>query len=100
MYRTSNAIGTTITAALFAAAIAAGAPLTSQALADACLSTDKIDGSDAGHAVKVMEAAGYMQPHGLKKGCDNYWYAQATKEGATVDVVLPPAGQPFTAHNS
>jgi len=41
-----------------------------------------------------------MKPHDLKKGCDNYWYDQATKDGQTVDVVLPPGGQPFTTHGS
>jgi hypothetical protein len=104
MHRTSTALraalGVAFAAALFAGAIGAGPRFASDARADACLPTDKIDASTADQAKKAMEAAGYMQPHDLKKGCDNYWYAKATKDGATVDVVLPPGGQPFTSHGS
>jgi hypothetical protein len=39
-------------------------------------------------------------PHDLKKSRNNDWYAQATKGGQTLDVVLPPGGQPFAAHDS
>jgi hypothetical protein len=96
MYRISSAFA----AALLAGALAVAPLTTTQARADACLPTDHIDGSTADQAMKTMEAAGYMNPHDLKKGCDNYWYAQATKDGQTVDVVLPPGGQPFTTHGS
>jgi hypothetical protein len=104
MYSTSTAFRTTLGVA-FAAALVAGVialtpRIASDARADACLATDKIDSSTAEQAMKTMEAAGYMRPHDLKKGCDNYWYGQATKEGTTVDVVLPSGGQPFTTHNS
>jgi hypothetical protein len=104
MYRTSTAfrasLGSAFALAVFAGAIALAPELARDARADSCLATDKIDGSTAEQAMKTMEAAGYMRPHDLKKGCDNFWYGQATKDGTTVDVVLPLGGQPFTAHNS
>ena len=104
MYGTSTVfrtrLGTAFALAFFAGVIAFAPCFASEARADSCLATDKIDGSTAEQAMKTMEAAGYMRPHGLKKGCDNYWYGQATKEGTAVDVVLPLGGQPFTTHNS
>jgi hypothetical protein len=104
MYETSTvfraSLGAAFALVLFAGVIAFAPRLTSDARADPCLATDKIDGSTAEQAMKTMEAAGYMRPHGLKKGCDNFWYGQATKEGMAVDVVLPLGGQPFTTHNS
>ena len=93
-------LGVAFAAALFVGAISTGSRMASDARADACLPTDKIDGSTADQAMKAMEAAGYMQPHDLNKGCDNFWYAKATKDGVAVDVVLPPGGQPFTTHGS
>ena len=95
MYRTSIAIA----AVLLAGGIAAGS-LPSGAKADACLPTDIIDGSTADQAVRKMQAAGFVQPHDLKKGCDNFWYAHADQNGMPVDVVLPPGGEPFVAHDS
>jgi len=100
MYPRSIVLGTAFAATLFAGAIAAGPWTASEARADACLPTDIIDGSTAGHAAMVMRDAGYMQPHDLNKGCDNYWYGRAIKDGTPVDVVLPPGGAPFTTHNS
>jgi len=77
------------------------APLTAtQARADACLSTDIIDGSTAAQAAAKMEAAGFRQPHDLSKGCDNFWYGRAMKDGQPVNVVLPIGGQPFVTHGS
>ena len=100
MYRKSITLGATFGASLFAALLAMCVPLSSVALAGACLPTDHIDSSTAVQTVKTMEAFGYTKPHDLKKGCDNYWYAKADKAGAMVDVVLPPGGKPFTAHDS
>ena len=95
-----NRISAALAAALLTGTLAA-APLTAtQARADACLSTDIIDGSTAAQAITKMEAAGYRQPHDLTKGCDNFWYARAMKDGQQVDVVLPLGGVPFVAHNS
>ncbi len=96
MYRTSVAF----VAILFAGLIATGPHMATEARADSCLPTDIIDGSTADQAAKAMKAAGYVQPHDLIKGCDNYWYAHATANGMPVDVVLPPRGQPFIAQDS
>jgi len=87
-------------AALIAGALSV-APLTAiQARADACLSTDIIDGSTAAQATAKMEAAGFRQPHDLSKGCDNFWYGRATENGQPVNVVLPVGGEPFVTHGS
>jgi hypothetical protein len=100
MYRTWVTSRTALAAALMAGILAVAPRFAPEAQAGNCLPTDHIDGSTWAETAKKMEAAGYMNPHDPKKGCDNYWYARATKDGATVDVVLPPGGQPFTAHNS
>ena len=97
MYRTSAVF---IAILLLTGVVAVGPRLTTEARADACLPTDIIDGSTADQAARKMEAAGFVQPHDLTKGCDNYWYAHATSNGVPVDVVLPPGGQPFIAHGS
>ena len=96
MYRTSIAL----VAAISAGVVVVGPRIVADARADSCLPTDYIDGSTADQAVKKMESSGYLQPHDLKKGCDNYWYAHAMKGGTPVDVVLPPEGEAFTAHDS
>ena len=100
MNRRSISLGATLGASTFAALLAMSVSPSSDASASACLPTDRIDGSTAAEAAKTMEAFGYLKPHDLKKGCDNYWYARAANDGATVDVVLPPGGKPFTAHDS
>ena len=100
MYPRSIVLGVAFAAALFAGAMDCGPWAASEARADACLPTDIIDGSTADHAAMVMRAAGHMQPHDLNKDCANYWFARATKDGTSVDVVLPPGGKPFTAHDS
>ena len=100
MYRTSRAFGAAFAAALFIGTIGAASQLVTDARASSCLPTDHIDGSTAAQTMQKMEAAGYIKPHDLRKGCDNYWYGRAMKGSAKVDVVLPPGGQPFTAHDS
>ena len=95
MYRASI----TLAAVLFAGAMAVGTHSVG-ARADSCLPTDVIDGSTAAQAAQKIQAAGFAQPQDLKKGCDNYWYAHAMQNGAPVDVVLPPGGEPFVAHDS
>jgi hypothetical protein len=100
MNRTWRASRAVFAAAFTAGILAVGLPLASEARAGECLPTDHIDNSTWAETAKKMEAAGYMNPHDPTKGCDNYWYARATKNGATVDVVLPPDGEPFTANNS
>jgi hypothetical protein len=61
-----------------------------------CSAGDRIDGSTADQAKHKIEAAGYSNVTGLQKGCDNYWHAVAMKGGASVGVVLSPAGEVMT----
>jgi Peptidase propeptide and YPEB domain len=61
-----------------------------------CSASDRIDGSTAAQAKSKIEAAGYDQVTGLKKGCDNYWHAIAMKDGASVGVVVSPTGEVMT----
>ena len=101
MNRASATSRIVLATTLAAGALAVGLRLAPDARAAGnCLPTDHIDGSTWAQTAKKMEAAGYMNPHDPMKGCDNYWYARASKDGTTVDVVLPPGGEPFTAHNS
>ena len=53
----------------------------------------KTDGSTAESAKKQFEAAGFHQVTSIKKGCDNFWHARATKDGTVGNVVLSPQGQ-------
>jgi hypothetical protein len=57
-----------------------------------CDASDKIDGSVAADAQKKMNAAGYQQVSGLKKGCDNFWHGMAIKDGVATHVSLSPQG--------
>ena len=57
-----------------------------------CEANDRIDGSSANDAQKKLNAAGYHQVNGLKKGCDNYWHGTATKDGVATHVSLAPHG--------
>lgn len=58
----------------------------------ACDPGERIDKSTAATAKKKIEAAGYRQPHGFKKGCDNFWHAEVIKDGVPLRVVLSPQG--------
>ena len=69
-----------------------GPHVLSPAQASECAANEHIDSSTADMAKKKIEASGYLQTHDLKKGCDNYWHGQATKDGALVNVSLSPAG--------
>ena len=82
-----------IAAGAFFLAIAAAAtpPLVSHAIAG-CEPGERVDASTADDARKKMMAAGYRDLHDFKKGCDNVWHAQGTKNGKTVNVVLLPNG--------
>jgi hypothetical protein len=78
-----------------AVAILAGTPLLSasaQQMRNNCAPEDKIDSSTMAQAKQKMEAAGYAQVHDLRKGCDNYWHAEAMKGGAEAYVALSPTG--------
>jgi hypothetical protein len=100
MIRNTSILASALAAALLVGGAALAPHFIGEARADSCLPTDIIDGSTAQDAAQKMEAAGFMQPHDFKKGCDNFWYAQAMKDGATVNVVLPPGGQPFASNGT
>jgi hypothetical protein len=59
----------------------------------ACDPGDRPDKSTADDAKKKIQAAGYRDVRDLKKGCDSFWHASATKDGAKVFVVLSPQGE-------
>jgi hypothetical protein len=71
----------------------------SEAQTSGCAAGDKIDKSSADMAKKAMTKAGYLQIHDLKKGCDNFWHGQATKDGQAVYILLSPQGQVGTEGN-
>jgi len=78
--------------ALFLALAAGATPkLVGHAIAG-CEPGVRVDSSTADDARKKMMAAGYRDLHDFKKGCDNAWHAQGTKDGKTVNVVLLPTG--------
>jgi hypothetical protein len=81
-------IGPALSVAL-ALAILAGMPDPAHA---ACDAGTKIDGSTAETATKLIEAAEFRQVQGLKKGCDSFWHATATKNGIVSKVSLSPQG--------
>jgi hypothetical protein len=82
----------------FAAALvaAAGSIGTAGGARAACAAGERIDKSTVTDARKAIQAAGYRQIRDLKKGCDNYWHGVATKDGATVNVVVSPKGEVMT----
>lgn len=77
--------------ALGALFLAVAPPLVNQARAG-CEPGVHIDSSTADDARKKMMAAGYTDVHDFKKGCDNVWHAQGSKNGKPVNVVLLPNG--------
>jgi hypothetical protein len=81
-------IGTLLSTAL-ALAMLAGVPDPAHA---ACDAGTKVDASTAETATKKLEAAEFRLIHGLKKGCDSFWHATATKNGIVSKVSLSPQG--------
>jgi hypothetical protein len=84
------------TAAMLAvAAILAGpsAVIGSGSALAACDPGDRLNGSTAADAKRMIERAGFTQVRILRKGCDNYWHAMASKEGYSGRVVLAPTGE-------
>lgn len=81
---------------LAALAAAAGTIGTAGSARAACEAGERIDKSTVADARKAIQAAGYRQVRDLKKGCDNYWHGVATKDGATVNVVVSPKGEVMT----
>jgi hypothetical protein len=58
----------------------------------ACEAGAKVDGSTAEAATKKLQAAEFRQIRDLKKGCDSFWHATATKNGIASKVSLSPQG--------
>jgi hypothetical protein len=86
---------TAVALATFAGSLSSPRP----ALA-ACEPGDRIDKSTADDARRKIQAAGYRNVRDLKKGCDNFWHASATKDGTQVFVVLSPQGEVVTEDRS
>ena len=85
---------TGIAASAFLLAVAAGATLMPASHANAgCGPGERVDSSTADEARKKMMAAGYTDLHDFKKGCDNVWHAQGTKQGKPANVVLLTNGR-------
>jgi hypothetical protein len=93
MHRRKTALAA---AGLIAFGLGAGPFHVGSARADGCMPGDKIDSSTAAQATQKIEAGGYSKLSRLRKGCDNYWHADAYKGGALVHVVLSPEGQLLT----
>jgi hypothetical protein len=84
--------------ALLAAALAAGFATAGgvglqHAAQAACSAQDVIDNTTVAETKQKIEAAGYQDPTDLRKGCDNVWHANATKDGAPVRVAVTPSGE-------
>lgn len=77
-------------AAMLAVAAILAAPTAATA---ACDPGERLDGTTAEHAKRMIERAGFVQVRILRKGCDNYWHAMAAKEGYAGRVVLAPTGE-------
>lgn len=83
----------TIIASTFVFAMAiAGLVGTSGGARAACEAGEKIDKTTVEDTRQKIEKAGYRQVHDMRKGCDNFWHAAATKDGKTVNVVVTPQG--------
>lgn len=78
---------------LFGAGAAAQDSNTQPAPGPGCHFGEVIDGSTAGDARRMIEAAGFSDVHDLKKSCDNFWHGKARFSGQAVNVVLSPGGQ-------
>ena len=78
---------------LLAALAVTGLALSAPLAYDGCPAADHIDGSTAAQATQKMERAGYAHGRDLKKGCDNYWHANAEQNGKPEMIVLAPDGK-------
>lgn len=83
-----------IAAAILVCVVSGSGPqLIGSVQATECWIGDKIDNSSTENARKKMEAENFRQVNDLRKGCDNFWHAKATKDGAVVNIVLSPQGK-------
>jgi hypothetical protein len=89
-----------IAAALAVVAVAAGPqhPLSVSVANAGCGYGERIDASSAADAMHKLQAEGYRDVRDLKKGCDNFWYGYANKDGREEHVSLSPAGEVQVQH--
>lgn len=80
------------TALLFSAALIGGVFAGAPQASAACDAGVKIDGSTAATATKMIKTADYKDVKGLKKGCDSFWHATASKDGIVRKISLSPQG--------
>jgi len=88
-----------VAALLLMAAGPGVAQTSSPQMVNRCDPGDRIDGSTMPQAKRRIEAAGYRDVRGLRKGCDNYWHGIAVKDQTAVNVLLTPDGQVMTEGN-
>lgn len=58
-----------------------------------CHFGEKIDGTTANDAHRILTQAGYSAISGLKKSCDNNWHGQAMFNGIMTNVMVTPDGR-------
>jgi len=63
-----------------------------------CEAGERIDASTAADATRKLQAIGFRKVRDLKKGCDNYWYGYATKDGQELHISLSPTGEVRLQH--
>jgi hypothetical protein len=63
-----------------------------------CENGERIDGSTAADATHKLQGQGYSHVRELKKGCDNFWYGFATKDGREEHVSVSPSGEVVLQH--
>jgi len=80
------------TALLFSAALIGGVFAFSPEALAACDAGTKIDGSTEATATRLIKIADYKDVKGLKKGCDSFWHATASKDGVVRKISLSPQG--------
>ena len=85
-----------IAGSLFLAAAAMTSPVLVNHAMAGCEPGTRIDASTSDDARKKMMAAGFRDLRDFKKGCDNAWHAEGTKDGKPVHVVLLPTGHVMT----
>jgi hypothetical protein len=63
-----------------------------------CEAGERVDSSTAADATRKLQAQGYRNARDLKKGCDNFWYGYATKDGQEQHVSVSPSGEILQQH--
>jgi hypothetical protein len=86
------ALENALTVLLFSAALVGTTIAAPPSAMAACDAGTRIDGSTAATATKSIRAADFKDIKGLKKGCDSYWHATASKDGVVRKISLSPQG--------